>query len=242
MECQREFPTLILEDVTDVILHEFNLDITFNFSVIRWLNVTKLSFNPGQSVLKTRGNISVALKSKIFERLENLEHLQVACRCLSHISQDAFYGLDKLKTLDLSNNRLTRDSFINGIKGDRILPDLEELVYSNTSVTDFGTLIIEEEFLNGVRNKHLKALDLSRTKVLFPKERTFFEAFSYLKKLNISQSGTAVATLFQALYENYPIKFPGFQNCSHWMLVFRLIWIRLFGQGKRHMSSLSHQN
>ena len=93
MECQREFPTFIPEDVTDVILYEFNLDITFNFSDFRWLNVTKLSFNPGQSVLKTRGNISVALNSNIFERLENLEHLQVACRCLSHICQDTFYGL-----------------------------------------------------------------------------------------------------------------------------------------------------
>ena len=124
----------------------------------------------------------------MFERLKNLEHLQITCLCLSQIRNNTFYGLEKLKTLDLSNNRLTRNSFINGIKGDSILPNLEELVYSNIFVTDFGSLIIEEEFLDALRKKPLKVLDLSRTKVLFARERTFFKAFSHLEKNLISLS------------------------------------------------------
>ena len=80
-------------------------------------------------------------------------------------------------------------------------------------MTDLGSLIIEEEFLDAVRKKPLKVLDLGQTKVLFPRERFFFKAFSHLeKKLNISpKSCSAVATLFQALYENELI-FQGFPN------------------------------
>ena len=211
IECHGKLPTFIPADVTAVIVYEFNFDSDFDFNDSGWLNVTKLSFNPGQSVLKTWGNTSVELGSSIFERLENLEYLQIACRCLSQISHDTFYGLNKLKTLDLSNNRLTRESFVQVIKGDKILPSVEELVYSNTSVLDFGTFIIDEDFLNAVRNKHLKVLDLSRTKVIFSKERALFQSLTSLEKLNISESGSAVATLFQALYENRLI-FPGFPN------------------------------
>ena len=143
MECQREFPTSIPENVTEVILYGLNIDNTLDFSEGGWLKVTKLSINPGESFSNTRGNISGELNSRTFERLKNLEELQVACRCLRHIRQDAFYGLDKLRKLDLSNNHLTRESFINGIKGDTILPGLEELVYSSTSVIDFGILLIK---------------------------------------------------------------------------------------------------
>ena len=211
IECQRELPSFIPKNVTDVIVYEINLDKTLNFSDDGWLNVTKVSFNPGESVLNTKGNVSVELNSRMFERMKNLEYLQVACRCLSHINQDTFYGLDKLKKLDLSNNRLTRDSFINGIKGDTIVPNLEELVYSNTQLRDFDPLIIKEWFLNAVKKKPLKVLDLSRTKIRFPLERTFLKAFLQLEQLNISESGSAVANLFQALYEN-ELVFPGFTN------------------------------
>ena len=221
MECQREFPTSIPENVTEVILYGLNIDKTLDFSEGGWLKVTKLSINPGESFSNTRGNISGELNSRMFERLKNLEELQVACRCLRHIRQDAFYGLDKLRKLDLSNNHLTRESFINGIKGDTILPGLEELVYSSTSVIDFGillikasaTLIIEEEFLDAVRNKPLKVLDLSQTKVLFPSEQTFFQAFPHLETLNISDSGLAVPSLLLALSESTLI-FPGFRNLT----------------------------
>ena len=91
------------------------------------------------------------------------------------------------------------------------MPNLEELVYSNTQVRDFDPLIIKEEFLNEVKKKPLKVLDLSRTKIRFPLERTFFKAFLQLEQLNISESGSAVASLFQALYEN-ELVFPGFTN------------------------------
>ena len=84
IECQRELPSFIPKNVTDVIVYEINLDKTLNFSDDGWLNVTKVSFNPGESVLNTKGNVSVELNSRMFERMKNLEHLQVACRCLSH--------------------------------------------------------------------------------------------------------------------------------------------------------------
>ena len=213
MECRREFPTFIPRNVTEITLYGFDLDKALNFSNTGWLNVTNLLINPGDSYLKTRGDVSVGLTRRMFERLENLENLQIACRCLRYIERDAFYGLDKLKKLDLSNNRLTRESFIDGIKGDIILPNLEELVYSNTSVSNFGTLILDEDFLNAIRMKPLKVLDLSRTNVLIPKERDLFQSLIHLEKLNISESGSAVARLFEALYENL-LPFPGFPNLT----------------------------
>ena len=213
MECRREFPTFIPRNVTEITLYGFDLDKALNFSNTGWLNVTNLIINPGDSFLKTQGNVSVGLTRRMFERLENLENLQIACRCLRYIERDAFHGLDKLKKLDLSNNRLTRESFIDGIKGDIILPNLEELVYSNTSVSNFGTLILDEDFLNAIRMKPLKVLDLSRTNVLISKERDLFQALIHLEKLNISESGSAVARLFEALYENLLV-FPGFPNLT----------------------------
>ena len=211
MECHRKMPSFIPENVTSVVLYEFNFDNSLDFNDSGWLNVTQLSFNPGESVLKTRGDISVTLSSSMFKRLVNLEYIQIACRCLTHIGEGTFRGDDKLKVLDLSNNRLTRISFVNGLKGDGILPNLEELLYSHTSVADFGVLFVDQKFSNAVMNKPLKVLDLSRTSFLFLQNNAFFGAFSHLEKLNMSESGSAVASLFKVLFD-HTIAFPGFQN------------------------------
>ena len=64
-----------------------------------------------------------------------------------------------------------------------------------------------------MRNKPLKVLDLSRTKVIFPSEQTFFQAFPHLETLNISDSRLAVPSLLLALSENTLI-FPGFRNLT----------------------------
>ena len=207
LECHRQMPNFIPEHVTNVVVYGTDLGM-LDFNDSGWLNVTHLTINPGESVLLTREDISVELQDSVFRTLVNLEYLQIACRCLKHISEGAFRGLSKLMVLDLSNNRITRDSFLNGLKGDGILPNLEELLFSNTSVTDFGVFIIQEDFLRAVSQKPLKVLDMSRTKFVFP-QTDFFESFSHLEKLNISESSSAVAFLFRVLHEG-KLTFPGF--------------------------------
>ena len=127
------------------------------------------------------------------------------------MSKNAFHRLDRLKVLDLSNNILTPDSFVNCLVGEKILPSLEELYLSNTG-TSFGVCEIGADFLDAVRHKPLKVLDISRTNcVLLRKNMDPFYALSSLEKLNISRASLALRALVEA-QQHFSLSFPNFPN------------------------------
>ena len=218
LECHKTMPIFIPENVTKVVAYGVHFYCMLDFNDTGWFNVTHLSINPGDSVheIYVTNETPVKLKRNTFRSLNKLEYLQVACRCLAQIDEGAFHGLDKLKVLDLSNNALTSASFVNGLKGDGNLKSLEDLYYSNTSVLKFGRIEIDTEFLNAIRTKPLKVLDISLVNSLtvrIESFRDFFGAFTSLKMLNISRTGTAIGTLFDLLFR-FKLTFPGFHNLT----------------------------
>ena len=71
---------------------------------------------------------------------------------------------------------------------------------------------METGFLDAVRNKSLKVLDISRTSYAFPrKDEDLFLAFSSLENLNLSRAGVAMVYLLEALHA-LDFIFPGFPN------------------------------
>ena len=125
IECRTVIPNFLPADARRVIVHEATLPRTIDFSDPRWRNVTYLSINPGSKDFETPAGKLVSLHMNEFENLNNLKYLQIACSCLRNISSNAFKGLDKLEVLDLSNNILTRDSFVNALVGEKNLPILK---------------------------------------------------------------------------------------------------------------------
>ena len=210
MECRTVMPDFIPPNVRSVVVYGVTFENTVNFSDPGWTNVTYLSINPDASVFETSIEKYVTLQPQEFRKLQSLEHLQIACRCLREVEENAFSGLDKLKVLDLSNNILTPESFVNGFKGKDILPSLEELYLANTSV-NFG-MIIGQDLLDAMRNKTLKVLDISQTNVFLPKRNMdLFAVFPYLEKLNLSRSIIAMAA-FLTLCFSFSLLFPDFQT------------------------------
>ena len=211
IECRTVIPDAVPSNVRSVILHDVTLPDAMDFNAHGWTNVTYLAINPG-STDKTPLGKQVSLHQYEFKNLKNLEYLQIACSCLRHVSKNAFHGLDRLKVLDLSNNILTPDSFVNGLVGEKILPSLEELYLSNTDTSFGGVCEIEVDFLNAVRHKPLKVLDISRTNCAFPrKNMDLFYTLSSLEKLNISRAGVALMGFFEA-QQYFSLDFPNFPN------------------------------
>ena len=211
IECRTVIPDAVPLNVRSVILRDVTLPDSMDFNDPGWTNVTYLAINPG-STDKTPLGKQVSLNQSEFKNLKNLEYLQIACSCLGHVSKNAFHGLDRLKVLDLSNNILTSDSFVNGLVGEKILPSLEELYLSNTDPSFGGHCEIELDFLNAVRYKTLKVLDISRTDCAFRrKDMDLFYALSSLEKLNISRASVALTGLVEA-QQYFDLSFPNFPN------------------------------
>ena len=211
IECRTVIPDAVPLNVRSVILHDVTLPDSMDFNDPGWTNVTYLAINPG-SADKTPLGKQVSLHQYEFKNLKNLEYLQIACSCLRHVSINAFHGLDRLKVLDLSNNILTPDSFVNGLVGEKILPSLEELYLSNTDTSFGGVCEIDFDFLNAVRHKPLKVLDISRTNCAFRrKDMDLFYALSSLEKLNISRASVALMALVEA-QQYFMLSFPHFPN------------------------------
>lgn len=200
IECHGNVPTTIPRNVTKVILKEIQFGEKFEFKE-SWKNVTFLSINPGVSVFHNQQEAQRSLKDQEFADLLNLEYLQIACKCLRGIQKRAFYGLEKLRVLDLSNNiDLNKTDLVTSIGGEN-LPVLKELYLSNISVIQVnrGSFIIGPEFYDAVRNKPLEILDLSEIEDAWFDSRAVETAFPFLKQLNISGAGTAVLSFSMAL-------------------------------------------
>ena len=212
IECRNVIPNFINSNIRSVIVHEVKLPNSIDFSDPGWTNVTYLAINPGSSALGTPFERQISLHENEFKSLKNLEYLQITCSCLQHVSTFAFQGLDKLKVLVLSNNVLTPDSFFNALGGETNLPSLEELYLSNTDTTYGGVFAIDTDFLNVVRNKSLKVLDISRTSYAFPRrDMDLFHALSSLEKLNMSKAGVAMM-VFSESFIYFNLLFPGFPS------------------------------
>ena len=211
IECRTVIPDTVPLNVRSVILHEVTLPDFMDFNDPGWTNVTYLAINP-EGAHRTSLRKQVSLHQNEFKNLKNLEYLQIACSCLRNVSKNAFHGLDRLKVLDLSNNILTPDSFVNGLVGEKILPSLEELYLCNTGTSFGGVCEIEADFLDAVRHKPLKVLDISRTNCALPrKNMDLFDALSSLEKLNISRASVALIALVEA-QQHFNLSFPFFPN------------------------------
>ena len=210
MQCYSVMPSWVPASVTNITAYGTSLKY-LNLTHVGWANVLHLSINPGESVFQKMEETYKTLYEYDFKRLQNLEYLQIACRCLRDIRMNTFYGLNKLRTLDLSNNEaLGVRSIEDALIGVDILPKLSELFLSNVSVHDYEDFMIGTRFLDAVRNKPLKVLDLSRTtRAWFQRinKNEFIYSFPFLEKLNISEAGIAAGSLVR-----YSPPFPNFRQ------------------------------
>ena len=130
---------------------------------------------------------------------------------MKNIEEKAFYGLNKLTTLDLSNNEAFEVTEIeNALAGSDVLPKLSKLYITNVSVLNYRGFAIGKRFLETVSNKPLKVLDLSRTRVWFLPNLKLEDSFPFLEKLNISESGICAGSLIP-----YAPPFPVFNQLKY---------------------------
>ena len=193
MECHQVMPKFVPTFTSRVRVYEINLDEPLDFSDAGWENVTHLSINPGMSVFHNRTAENTGrLHSYEFIRLRNLQYLQIACTCLRYMEENTFFGLEKLTVLDLSNNiDLSIEMVVRGLSGAPSFPNLSELYLSNISVVSFKPFYMGRDFLNIVRQRPLKVLDLSETDTATFAPDELRTAFPHLEVLNLSRAGIA---------------------------------------------------
>ena len=188
LECYHTMPDTIPSFITEVIAYETPLGDVFNFSDPGWVNITYLSINPGSSSFANEEEPHRILRENEFIALKNLRYLQIACNCLREIHENAFRGLSKLNTLDLSNNvALSKGSLVKSLTGGGIVPKLQELYLSNASVLYLDT-VQGRDMLSAVKNKPIKVLDISNTNTQWLGWLNLLTGLPFLEKLNISNT------------------------------------------------------
>ena len=200
INCYGVIPGFIPPLITEVIVYDLPFENWFNFSDPSWINVTHLSIKSAQPIYQNSRTVYRILHENEFLDLKNLEYLQLTCNCLKEIHKSAFRGLDKLKVLNLSNNAdMSVGSVAQGLGGDGILPNLTELYLSNTvpvlgidlhsAKPTYTMMESAKAFVNAVKNKPLKVLDISNSKnAWFSWEYDLHRSLPLLEKLNISNT------------------------------------------------------
>ncbi|XP_070574425.1 toll-like receptor 13 [Ptychodera flava] len=121
----------------------------------------------------------VGIKNNSFSNFKNLKVLDLRNNCLINklVEESAFYGLEKLKTLDLSSNSLSTLPGLNVEISSRNMSMLSELRLSNNELH-----ILNKDSFN--RLPYLETLDLSNTHIGDPSLETFYN-LPELKYLNL---------------------------------------------------------
>ena len=195
--CYDSLPEFIPRDTTEVAIHEAHLSDRLNFSDPFWREITHLTI----TVESKEQEAYKVIHENELGALQSLRTLRITCRCLTEIEKNAFRGLTNLIVLDLSENTAMSAEFIvQGLAGEDILPNLRELYLSNNQpvlgivfnwVDTNITNQTGHEFLEAIKSKPLKVLDISRSKNdWFYWEYYIYIAFPYLEKLNISKTST----------------------------------------------------
>ena len=178
------------------------------------MGITHLSINPGLSVFHNKPDPNWKIFDDDLSGLKSLQHLQLACRCLFDLAAGAFYGLDNVTVLDLSNNvDLMIEGIAQGLSRRDVLPKLTELYLSNTSTINKNPYQIKRGFLESMMRKSLKVFDISDTETAWV-ESTLASgyAFPHLEILNISNAGTVLASLSD-IFEN--LTYPWITSFRH---------------------------
>ena len=203
ISCFHSMPAFLPRDITKVTIHGTHLGELMDFSDPGWRNITDLTITTELSNFKKHQEAYKVLHENELIALQSLKVLKIICRCLKKIQSNAFRGLTNLTILDLSDNTdMSADSIVQGLTGDDILPNLKELYLSN--IPPVLGIILEglgydedlvnktgHEFLEAVKNKPLKVLDITRSKNdWFYWEYFIYMTLPHLKMLNVSNTST----------------------------------------------------
>ena len=194
LKCFQVQPSVLPDGVSEVSLSEIPVADILNFTDSSWHNVTYLSLSLGSEQTLSNSRFIRTLHEFEFSGLKNLKYLRIRCNCYLKIGTNAFYGLQNVRGLDLSNNTVSslRYDIIHGLSGNNILPNISELFLSYIAVGSFTDSLSLLDLHIAMRNKPLKLLDLSGTRVmLFPPSVTERrpDILPQLKTLNVSRLG-----------------------------------------------------
>ena len=161
MLCSGRSIARVPQNVTHVQLIEANfeqLKRIFEADVDNWSRVTHLTVHSLNSSY---------LPGRTFQSLNSLVYLKIHCETLNRTDASLFYGLDLLKTLDLSSNSALDSSYISrAFLGEQdsytVLKRLETLNLSYIGQDILGTQNMDEHFYTNIsRERNIRYLDIS---------------------------------------------------------------------------------
>ena len=215
LECHKILPSYIPKNVFQVnITVPRNFPLAFNSP--GWKNVTHLTLKVEAHVGKIFSVGMKKLRYSQFRELQSLEYLKIEVQSRLVIDLNAFWGLQNLKILDLSNNKvfsLGKDIFT-GLTGNATLPNLSELYLSNIVILKATYKVFDLYSLNtAMINKPLKVLDMSGITASFSYYTQHMPGLlPQLKFLNISHSGMAAFSFPNLYLTNATIVHRHFMN------------------------------
>ena len=187
LECFKGLPSFIPVNVTSV-------------TAAGWQKVIDLTLMLGNG--NQTGRLPYrTLQNYEFTGLINLEYLKLLCNCfLIKIMDNAFLGLIKVRTLDLSRNQMPKaltHSILQGLYNENILTNLSTLSLSDVAYRDTIYHLDLSYLHSAMVNKPLHNLDLSGTNIEFgigqnPPQGSLLPQ---LRTLNISRAQKALFTL-----------------------------------------------
>ena len=150
------------------VLHEGNITgfkqnwVISNFTIKRqgWENITILNISCGQY-----GDlVTLFIKSHSLTSLRKLEYLRIQCSNVI-LERNVFYGLNKLRVLDLTNTtRLAPSQLLNNLNPEFLIA-LEQLILVRTGIITPGGFQMDDLFWKFACKGSIMKIDISGMKV-----------------------------------------------------------------------------
>ena len=150
------------------------------------------------------------IRKGFFSNLTRLRHLTFSSTKLNYSEEGSFVGLEKLRTLDLSDcPRLQVKDVTRGLKGSS-LPKLSALYLKRLTKLAVDPARFDEDFFHALKDKPIQSLDLSDIDSTFLSMKEFSNTLPLLRILNIERGGYLLYYVLTAMAW-YPDA-PSFSN------------------------------
>ena len=184
IECNGCIPENVPSAVDEIVLSRFNEStiVPKMFCGVSWPHVINLT------ILSTEGD-KFYIKNFTFDCLPKIKTLKLGLQQLINFSHNALYGLDNVRTLDLTDCvRLEIYGLTLGLSSDAYVPRLQTLILHNVG-SAFDGIRLSQDFVDILAHRKVSTIDISTSLVGFTNRQVNIEGLcGCVEKLNLANS------------------------------------------------------
>ena len=163
IECIDCIPRDVLsEGVNEIVLSRLNENriVPHMFCGVSWPHIIDLT------ILNAEGDFFY-IKNFTFNCLPKIDFLKLGLQYLKNFSHNAFYGLDNVEILDLTDCiRLEIPGLTPGLSSHANVPGLRTLILSNVG-SAYDGIVLSQDFMDIFAHRNIHTLDMSSSTIRF---------------------------------------------------------------------------